>query len=105
MSGPGHLCSVAGIQGMLKTPLLLVPCTYKQMEQAPSWGDEGPQMLPHQGKEAECQECERQHNKCALSFYPAACGLFVSYKYCLLSVTTILWLFLVLMQKTKYTIF
>lgn len=68
MSGPGHLCSVAGMQGISKTPPLHVPSTRKQMEQAPGWADEGPPVLPLQGREAECKECQRRENKSILSF-------------------------------------
>lgn len=76
MSGPGHLCSVAGMQGISNTPPLHVPSTRKQVEQAPGWADKGPPMLPQQGREAECWECQRRKHKSILSFFLSICSSF-----------------------------
>lgn len=65
---------MAGMQGISKTPPLLVLSTRKQMEQAPGWADEDPPVLPL-GKAAECQECQRRENQSILS-------LFLSLSFC-----------------------
>lgn len=49
--------------------LLAVLSTCKQMEQAPGWAEEGPPVLPLQGREAECEECQRRENKSILHLF------------------------------------
>lgn len=71
MSGAGHLCSGAGMQGISKTPPLPVPSTRKQMEQAPGWADEGPPVLPPQAQRR--QNVRNVRGEKINPFYPPFC--------------------------------